>query len=178
MKIYTKKGDKGTTGLLGGTRISKGHLRIEAYGTVDELNAQLGLVVLAMPKQKDFLISIQNALFTIGSHLSMDPEKNSFQLPELPEDLIPKMEKAIDQMEEEMPPLKSFVLPGGSEASVHCHIVRCICRRAERQVVRLSENTSVDPIIIQFLNRLSDYFFSLSRYALFEKGLPDVAWNP
>lgn len=166
MKIYTKKGDSGTTSLIGGTRVPKYDLRIEAYGTVDEVNAYLGLIH-DQDEARDFrpLIQvIQHHMFTIGSLLAADPGNHQFKLPELKEDDVRLLELSIDKMEKELQPLKNFVLPGGHKANSLAHVARCICRRAERRVVELSDQSEVDPLIMQFLNRLSDWLFVLARY--------------
>lgn len=180
MKVYTKKGDDGSTGLIGGTRVSKNDVRIEAYGTVDELNSWIGLVrdQGALADYKQELIYIQETLFTIGSHLAADPEKNKMQLPEVHESAISDLEKSIDTMEEALEPMKNFVLPGGNASVSQIHITRCVCRRAERMVISLSQTAQIDPILVRYLNRLSDYFFVLSRRInLAEKG-EETPWKP
>lgn len=141
MKIYTKKGDSGTTGLIGGTRLPKHHVRIESYGTVDELNSYLGLLrdLISNEGTVNTLLEIQDRLFTIGSHLAADPEKSSMKLPEISAGDVEKLEQEIDRMDQELPPMKSFVLPGGHPTVSHCHIARCICRRAERLTSHLNE---------------------------------------
>ncbi len=165
MKIYTKTGDKGSTSLLSGKRVPKYNERINAYGTVDELNSHIGLLrSYDIPKEsKHFLISIQNLLFTIGSNLADDSENNKFNLPQITNEHIVKIEEEIDRLDQELTPLSSFILPGGHLAVAQSHICRTVCRRTEREIVTLSESVSVDLLIIQFLNRLSDYFFTLSR---------------
>lgn len=180
MKIYTKKGDKGETSLLGGTRVPKHHIRIEAYGTVDELNSWLGLIrdQNISADIKKFLINIQDRLFTIGSHLATDPKKNKIKLPSLNEDDTILLEKEIDKMNETIPEMKSFVLPGGNEIVSYCHIARCVCRRAERCVVHLAQNEKVEEIIIKYLNRLSDYLFVLSRKFSHEFRAEEIPWKP
>lgn len=178
MKVYTKKGDSGETSLLGGARVPKHHLRIEAYGTVDELNSQIGLLK-ADPEMKghvERLTSVQNELFTIGSHMAVDPSSKNVKLPALNADRITEMEAWIDEMEEVLPMLKSFVLPGGSRAASQCHVVRCVCRRAERRVSVLQDDAELDAVILPYLNRLSDYLFVLSRKVLNEQGLEDEPW--
>ena len=156
MKIYTKTGDKGTTSLIGGTRVSKAHLRIEAYGTVDELNSYIGLCkdVLIDKDQKSLLQEIQDRLFTIGSHLAADPVKNKMELPPIQEDDITALEKAIDHIDGIVPEMKSFVLPGGHIHVSYCHVARCVCRRAERAVLRLAENEKVEDIPLSMHNRI------------------------
>ena len=179
-KIYTKTGDKGETSLIGGTRLPKHHIRIEAYGNVDELNSFVGLVRDSVSDKEliDLLIEIQDRLFTIGSLLAADPEKNKMQLPQLHESDITLLEKAIDKMNETLPEMKSFVLPGGHLAVSHCHVARCVCRRAERSVLKLAENEKVDEIIYKYLNRLSDYFFVLSRKLTQDFKAKEIAWKP
>lgn len=180
MKIYTKKGDKGLTGLLGGTRVSKAHIRIEAYGTIDELNSHIGLLnALDLDAHFSEAYSrIQNSLFVIGSHLAADPEKNSFALPPFEESETSYLEKEIDAMEKELPELKSFILPGGSVYNAEAHVARCICRRAERNVVRLSVEEIVPEGIIKYLNRLSDYLFVQSRRISQLQNTPEIPWIP
>lgn len=179
-KIYTKTGDKGQTSLIGGTRLPKHHIRIEAYGTVDELNSHIGLLrdVTEEKNTFDLLIHIQDRLFTIGSHLAADPEKNKMQLPALLEDDIVALEKAIDAIDAVVPEMKSFVLPGGHVHVSYCHIARCVCRRAERAVLRLAENEKVDEIYSKYLNRLSDYLFMLSRWYTLQLKAEEIPWKP
>lgn len=182
MKIYTKTGDKGTTSLIGGTKVSKAHLRIEAYGTIDELNSYTGLCkdLLSGTNSNTVLQEIQDRLFTIGSALACDPEKETkMRIPDLKEEDIALLEKEIDKMNETLSPMKSFILPGGHPTVSHLHIARCICRRAERCCVRLeAENTEVEPIIIKYLNRLSDYLFVLARYAAHQLKSKEIPWKP
>lgn len=179
-KIYTKKGDTGKTSLIGGTRVSKNHIRIEAYGTVDELNSWLGLLrdETADEATKDILINVQNRLFDTGSLLAADPEHNKMKLPELSENDIVLLEKEIDKMNETLPPIKNFLLPGGHVVVSHCHIARCVCRRAERRVTQLSEESPVEPLIIKYLNRLSDYLFVLSRKLAADYHIQEIPWKP
>lgn len=180
MKIYTKKGDKGQTGLLGGTRVPKHHIRIEAYGTVDELNSQLG-VVMAYNNHQTAAVSltkVQDTLFRIGSHLAADPVKNKFALPEINATMVKLLEKEIDLMEKELPPLKNFILPGGSVVSSQAHVARCICRRAERCVSHLADIETVEPVVLTYLNRLSDYLFVLARYFNYQSGSEEITWQP
>lgn len=180
MKVYTKKGDDGTTGLIGGTRVSKDDIRIEAYGTVDELNSWIGLVRDQAPllDRKAELIVIQETLFSIGSHLAADPEKNRMQLPEIEACKIGDLEKSIDLMEEALAPMKNFVLPGGNETVSQIHITRCVSRRAERRVISLANTTQIDPLIIGYLNRLSDYLFVLSRRINLSQEGEEIPWTP
>ena len=164
-KVYTKTGDKGQTSLIGGTRLPKQHIRIEAYGTVDELNSWVGLLRDQPIDDRSIrtLLEIQDRLFTMGSLLAADPEKNKMKLPEIKEEDIVLLEKEIDTMEETLPEMKSFVLPGGHTTVSYCHLARCVCRRAERAVLRLAENEKVEELTFKYLNRLSDYLFVLSR---------------
>lgn len=181
MKIYTKTGDKGTTSLIGGTKVPKSHLRIEAYGTVDELNSYLGLVrdLAGHQHTSDLIAEIQDRLFTIGSSLACDPIKEPrMRLPDLKKEDIELLEKEIDAMNEELEPMKSFIIPGGHPTVSHIHIARCVCRRAERACVRLElESLEVEPLILQYLNRLSDYLFVLGRYAAKLLGSPEIPWK-
>lgn len=179
-KIYTKTGDKGETSLLGGTRVPKHHIRIEAYGTVDELNSFIGLIRDNVSDKELFalLIEIQDRLFTLGSLLAADPDKNKMPLPQLAESDVTLLEKAIDKMNETLPEMKSFVLPGGHPTVSHCHIARCVCRRAERATIKLRENEKVDEIIIKYLNRLSDYLFVLSRKLSHDLKVNEIPWKP
>jgi cob(I)alamin adenosyltransferase len=195
IKIYTKTGDKGATSLIGGTKVPKSHLRIESYGTVDELNSFVGLLgdhfqLLAFTAPPDInaglteahhqLREIQDRLFTIGSSLACDPEKGSrMSIPDLKDQDTAILERQIDAMEEQLPQMKAFVLPGGHIAVSTAHIARCVCRRAERSCVRMQEEQLfVDPLIIRYLNRLSDYFFVLSRYAAHLLQAPEIPWKP
>ena len=179
MKIYTKKGDDGKTSLIGGTRISKADIRIEAYGTVDELNSFIGWVrdLSNRQEQKDILIEIQDRLFTIGSYLASDSEKSTMKLPELKESDITFLENKIDEMNNELPEMKSFLLPGGHPAVSCCHVARCVCRRAERVTVLLSENETVDNLIIVYLNRLSDFLFVLARILAKDFSSEEIPWK-
>lgn len=182
MKIYTKTGDKGTTSLIGGTKVSKAHLRIEAYGTVDELNSYIGLCndLLTDKDSNIILQEIQDRLFTIGSALACDPEKETkMKIPDLKEEDIALLEKEIDKMDAALPSMKSFILPGGHPTVSHLHVARCICRRAERSCVRLeTDNNEVEPMIRKYLNRLSDYLFVLARYAGHLLQVSEIAWKP
>src|SRR5258706_530582 len=179
-KIYTKKGDTGKTSLIGGTRVSKNHIRIEAYGTVDELNSWIGLVREETKDKatKDILFRVQNKLFDTGSLLAADPENNKMKLPQLSEADVVLLEKEIDKMNEALPPIKNFLLPGGHTAVSHCHIARCVCRRAERRVTDLAEASAVEPVIIKYLNRLSDYLFVLSRKLAADYHAEEILWKP
>jgi cob(I)alamin adenosyltransferase len=182
MKIYTKTGDKGRTSLIGGTKVSKAHSRIEAYGTVDELNSYIGLCkdISAEDKIKSQLQEIQDRLFTIGAALACDPEKETkLKIPDLIESDITALETAIDEMEAQLPVMQSFILPGGHPVVSHFHICRCITRRAERNCVRLGlEQEEVPPLIIKYLNRLSDYLFVVARYTASQLKVAEIPWKP
>jgi cob(I)alamin adenosyltransferase len=182
MKIYTKTGDLGMTSLIGGHRVPKYNGRIEAYGTVDELNSYLGLVIasLIVAAPKVLLNKIQSDLFVIGSRLAA-PEGTKMNLPTIQEKDVQMLEEAIDALDESLPPLRNFVLPGGSVSVAHIHVARTICRRAERQVVYLAHELPEEqqiPLIITYLNRLSDYLFTLSRYESKETNSPETPWIP
>lgn len=180
MKIYTKKGDKGKTSLLGGARVSKHHIRIEAYGTVDELNSYLGLLRDTVNDRdlNEKFLKIQDRLFTLGSELAMEPGKTKIKIPHLEDSDIEFLEHEIDEMDKKLEPLRAFVLPGGHVAVSHCHVARCICRRAERRCTELAERDNVSPLIIQYLNRLSDYLFTLSRFLSSQLGAIESPWVP
>ncbi|MDO3626191.1 cob(I)yrinic acid a,c-diamide adenosyltransferase [Mucilaginibacter sp. BT774] len=180
MKIYTKTGDKGYTSLIGGTRVPKHHLRIESYGTVDELNSYIGLIrdqdIDAHDKQ--VLKEIQDRLFTIGSSLASDPERSKMIIPDLHTSDIELLEKEMDAMNEKLPELRHFILPGGNNAISFCHIARCVCRRAERLSVNLSAESTVEEKVNIYLNRLSDYLFVLARKIGNEQNIPENQWIP
>jgi cob(I)alamin adenosyltransferase len=182
LKIYTKTGDKGTTSLIGGTKVSKASIRIDSYGTVDELNSFIGLCgdTVKDEKSENVLKEIQDRLFTIGSSLACDPHKEpQFALPDLNEEDIIFLEKEIDAMNEQLPPMKNFILPGGSIAVSNLHVARCVCRRAERICVSMQENNIfVDAVVTKYLNRLSDYLFVLSRYIAQIYNAKEVVWLP
>ncbi len=180
MKIYTKTGDGGTTALLGGKRVPKSDLRIDAYGTIDELNSFLGLVrdQAVNSHRAVFLKEIQDRLFTIGADLATASGKDKVKKPDLlPEDLS-VLEQEIDQMETELPPLRAFILPGGHTAVSFCHVARTVCRRAERIAVQLASSEPVSDLVIQYLNRLSDYLFVLGRKMAQELEVEEVTWAP
>jgi cob(I)alamin adenosyltransferase len=181
MKIYTRKGDDGTTGLIGGVRVKKHHLRVDSYGTVDELNAHIGLVrsKTAATDILTVLSGIQDRLFVIGSMLA-SAKGSKMLIPDLHMEDIEVLEKAIDKMDETLPALENFILPGASVRGSELHIARCVCRRAERLVVALdeAEEGSVDPLVVQYLNRLSDYLFTLARFADHEEGGFEIPWRP
>lgn len=180
MKIYTKSGDKGKTSLVEGTRISKGHLRIDSYGQVDELNAIIGLLSDQEISReiRPLLKSIQDLLFVIGSNLASDPGKRSDKVPPVLAADIELLERALDEMDAELPQLRHFVLPGGHTSVSIAHMARTVCRRAERSVVRLAETEEVPELIPVYLNRLSDYFFVLSRWFSLKLGIPEIKWEP
>lgn len=180
MKIYTKTGDSGTTSLFGGKRVSKADLRIDTYGTVDELNSFIGLVrdQEVNTKRKDILVEIQDRLFTIGSILATEPGNTKVKIPSLIEDDIVLLEKEMDVMEAELPPMKFFVLPGGHQSISFCHVARTVCRRAERLTISLNTQEVIDPLVIKYLNRLSDYLFMLSRTMTQELGAEETPWKP
>ena len=180
MKIYTKTGDKGLTSLIGGTRVPKHHIRIESYGTVDELNSYIGLIACQEidAHYKDVLKEIQDRLFTIGASLAADPEKSKMKIPDLLEEDITFLEEKIDEMNDALPALNHFVLPGGNTAVSYCHLARCVCRRAERLAVALDESSFVDSKVIVYLNRLSDYLFVLGRMIGKETHSAEIIWVP
>ena len=180
MKIYTKKGDKGLTSLIGGTRVPKHHLRIEAYGTVDELNVYIGLIrgQKIEAEMQDALKEIQDRLFTIGASLAADPEKSKMKIPDLQLSDIDYLESEIDKMDAVLPTLTHFILPGGSDGVSFCHLARVICRKAERLSVQLSEGSFVDEKVIMYLNRLSDYLFVLGRKVAFDNNVEEYIWIP
>jgi cob(I)alamin adenosyltransferase len=180
MKIYTKTGDQGKTSLLSGKRVPKYHDRINAYGTVDELNSYLGLLrdQEINKDRKNLIIKIQTNLFTIGSSLASDPEKPFEGLPELTEADILELEKEMDNMDEKLPEMRNFVLPGGHSSVSYCHIARCVCRRAERLVNQLQQQEEVSVLISIYLNRLSDYLFVLARMNSQELGVEEIPWKP
>jgi cob(I)alamin adenosyltransferase len=180
MKIYTKTGDKGTTSLIGGTRLSKASLQIETYGTIDELNAYIGLVrdqPINEPR-RDILKEIQDRLFTIGSILASEPEQTKKTIPDLYDQDVKILEIEMDKIDSIVPPLRAFVLPGGHQSVSFCHVARTVCRRAERLIIALADQQPVDLMVIKYLNRLSDYLFMLSRLMTHELGSEEVAWKP
>lgn len=181
MKIYTKTGDKGQTSLIGGTRVAKSDLRIEAYGTVDELNSYIGLIrdQAVNVARRDLLKEIQDRLFTVGASLATDPEKAGKKpIPDLLESDIALLEQEMDKMDAELPELRHFVLPGGHQAVSFCHLARTVCRRAERVVIRLEAEEFVEELVVKYLNRLSDYLFVLSRKMAQDLQAEEVKWFP
>lgn len=179
MKIYTKTGDNGTTALYGGKRLSKGDLKIEAYGTVDELNSFLGLTAsyIKEVEYQQLFQDIQSRLFDIGTHLAAETGKNNLILPEISVAKITLLEQYIDKMNESLPELKFFILPGGNQTAATAHIARTVCRRAERCVVRLAEQDTIQPILIQYLNRLSDFLFVFARKLAHDAKEPEIIWK-
>ena len=187
MKIYTKTGDKGKTSLFGGTRVPKYHLRIEAYGTVDELNSYIGLIrdQKIDPHTTEILLNIQNELFTLGSMLATPPEKEILKsgkerlnINKVSEESVVLLENEIDLMNESLPPMSHFILPGGHTTVSFCHIARCICRRAERITTQLSDESTINPKILVYLNRLSDYLFMLARKLTIDNQAQEIPWIP
>ncbi len=181
-KIYTKTGDLGKTSLIGGTKVPKSHLRIESYGTIDELNSFIGLLSDYSEEDaiKNELKEIQDRLFTIGSSLACDPDKEPLmKIPDLRNEDVVRLEYAIDTMNEALPTMKSFILPGGHAAISTAHITRCVCRRAERLCVNMQEHDLfVDPLVIKYLNRLSDYLFVLARFIGHLLQVEEITWKP
>ena len=179
MKIYTKKGDKGKTQLLGGSIVDKDHVKLECYGTIDELNSFIGNIYDQDLKEfhKEILLNIQNQLFNLGSVISFDGIKDKIKLPNITVKNIEMLEKAIDKMEESLPMLKNFILPSGHPTTSKCHIARTVCRRAERNLVTLSKTSEIDNLHLQYLNRLSDYLFVLSRAVLKENNAEEIEWE-
>ena len=179
-KIYTKTGDKGSTLLIGGARVPKHHIRIESYGTVDELNSYIGLLNdQDIDKEvQTFLLEIQDRLFTIGSSLASDPEKSKMTIPDLLKSDVEALESRIDDMTNVLPVMKSFILPGGHTIVSYCHIARCVCRRAERNITQLAENEKVDELVLIYLNRLSDYLFVLGRKLAQDLEVKEIPWKP
>ena len=182
LKIYTKTGDLGKTSLIGGTKVSKSHIRIEAYGTVDELNSHIGLLTDQLKDEhtKALLKEIQDRLFTIGSSLACDPDREPLmKIPDLKEADITLLETEMDKMNEALPAMRFFVLPGGHVSVSQAHVCRCVCRRAERLCVNMQEHDLfVEPLVIKYLNRLSDYLFVASRYVGHLLGIAEIAWKP
>ena len=180
MKIYTKTGDTGKTSLLGGSRVAKYHLRIEAYGTVDELNSHIGMLRSYDLEEsvRALLIEIQDHLFTLGAQLATEPGERKVKIPKLRDDQVTFLEKAIDVMDEVLPPMRNFVLPGGHLAVAQAHVARCVCRRAERIVLHLNDESDVPAPIPVYLNRLSDFLFILSRKLAHTTGVVESPWKP
>src|SRR5690554_1758619 len=187
MKIYTKTGDKGTTALFGGTRVPKHHIRIESYGTVDELNAHIGLLKdqAIDTHYKDLLSHIQDRLFTVGAILATDPNKailksgkERLNIPKISDANIERLEKEMDDMNDSLPPMTNFILPGGHQTVSFCHIARCVCRRAERLATALNDLEPVEANTLMYLNRLSDYLFVLARKLSSDLNADEIKWIP
>jgi cob(I)alamin adenosyltransferase len=180
MKIYTKTGDAGTTSLFGGERVLKSHFRIDAYGTVDELNAYIGLLRDQSVNQnrQPILIEIQNKLFTIGAILATEPGNQKVKVPQLQEVDVVTLEKAIDAMDAQLPPIRNFVLPGGHPSVSFGHVTRTVCRRAERLIIGLDAQEKVRPLVVQYMNRLSDYLFVLCRQMASDLKIEETPWMP
>ena len=187
MKIYTKTGDTGKTSLFGGTRVPKYHIRIEAYGTVDELNSYIGLIgdQKIDPHTSDILLKIQHELFTLGSMLATPPEKKilksgkeRLKISKISDESIALLENEIDKMNKSLPEMTHFILPGGHTTVSYCHIARCICRRAERITTQLNDESSIEPRILVYLNRLSDYLFVLARKLTYDNNTEEIKWIP
>lgn len=181
-RIYTKTGDLGKTSLIGGTKVPKSHIRIETYGTVDELNSFIGLLndQIKDPGSNKILREIQDRLFTIGSSLACDPDKETKMiLPDLKETDITILENEIDRMSGQLQPMRSFILPGGSTAVSMAHVARCVCRRAERHCVNMMEQQMfIEPLVVKYLNRLSDHLFVLARFTAYLSGVEELEWKP
>jgi cob(I)alamin adenosyltransferase len=179
MKVYTKKGDKGKTQLLGGSMVKKNHIKLECYGTIDELNAFIGNICdqEINTSSKENLLKIQNQLFNLGSCIAFDGKKEKIKLPNVTEENIEMMEKEIDKMDASLPPLKNFILPSGTPTVSKCHIARTVCRRAERNLISLGKEERIDPLHLKYLNRLSDYLFVLARFILMENDTPAIEWQ-
>ncbi|MGI6816186.1 cob(I)yrinic acid a,c-diamide adenosyltransferase [Bacteroides sp. KG156] len=178
--IYTKTGDKGTTSLVGGTRVPKTHIRLEAYGTVDELNSNLGLLATCLSDEADkqFLRQVQDRLFAVGSHLATDLEKTGLKAASIiNREEVEAMECEIDRLDNLLPPLSAFVLPGGSRGAAVCHVCRTVCRRAERRILALAEQAEVSSELMAYVNRLSDYLFVLSRKMNRDEKKEEIFWN-
>ncbi len=180
IKIYTRTGDQGQTSLIGGTRVPKFHPRIEAYGTIDELNSYIGLIRDQETGEhyRDILLEIQDRLFTAESLIALDPDAGKdIKLPQIKDTDITLLEQEIDRMNEQLPELRSFILPGGHPVVSYCHIARCVCRRAERQTIRLGQVQPVEELVVRYLNRLSDYLFVLARKLGQDLGANEILWK-
>jgi cob(I)alamin adenosyltransferase len=180
-KIYTKRGDSGQTSLGGGQRVPKDNLRVAVYGTVDELNSQIGLALAAglCDRLAQLLPSIQNELFDLGSDLCfLEEDKGKFPLPQIEARHVARLEALIDEMTAVVGPLENFILPGGSAGASHLHVARTVCRRAERETARLAREEGVGPYVLAYLNRLSDALFVMARYENHQQGTPEPLWRP
>lgn len=180
MKVYTKTGDQGETSLFGGKRVKKYDIRIEAYGTSDELNSWIGMIRSQQihESHQSILEIVQDRIFTLGAQLAADPDKPKLKMPRIKQEDIVLLEQRMDEMDESLPVMTKFTLPGGNEIVSYCHLARCVCRRCERRVIELAETASVDPLIVQYLNRLSDYLFVLGRKLAQETDAKEVYWEP
>lgn len=177
--VYTRTGDKGTTSLVGGTRVPKNHIRLEAYGTVDELNSEIGVLISLLPEghDADFLQGVQNQLFVVGSNLATDQSITELrQASVVSADKVAEMESEIDRIDSELPPLRAFVLPGGSQASAVCHVCRTVCRRCERRILTLAQEAEVQEELMKYINRLSDYLFVLARKLNHDSKKNEIFW--
>ncbi len=180
MKVYTKTGDKGETSLFGGKRVLKSNVRIEAYGTSDELNAWIGLIRSQKIKENHIkvLVEIQDRIFTLGAQLAADPDKPKLKLPRIEEGDILYLEAEMDSMDTELPPMTKFTLPGGNSIVSYCHLARTVCRRCERLIIELNQTAEVNDLVIKYVNRLSDYLFVLSRKLTAELNAKEEFWEP
>jgi len=180
MKVYTKTGDKGETSLFGGTRVKKNNIRLEAYGSIDELNSYIGLIRDSYEHKKtwELLLKVQTHLFNIGSELANEKEKNNSKIPIIQQKHINELENAIDEMESQLPTMKYFILPGGDTTSSYAQIARTVCRRCERLIITLEEQINFSEGLLSYINRLSDYLFVLARFILKEKGKKETPWIP
>lgn len=180
MKVYTKTGDLGETSLFGGTRVKKNHLRLESYGSLDELNSHIGLLADSLDDNSIcvFLRKIQARIFDLGAELANEKKSKASKVPTIKEQYITELEVAIDQMQTVLPPMKYFILPGGHITSSYAHIARTVCRRCERLIISLSETSEIDPMVLKYINRLSDYLFVLARYVLKTSGKAEIPWVP
>lgn len=179
MRVYTRTGDTGETSFSSGKRVQKDHIRLEAYGTVDELNSHLGLIQACIlnPGEKARLTRIQNRVFVVSSNLAFDSKKLPEKIPVLLDEDILDLELAMDSLLDQIPALNNFILPAGHPAVASCHIARTVCRRAERRMVALSREAAIDPILIRYINRLSDYLFVLARKTAYDLGVGEVTWT-
>jgi cob(I)alamin adenosyltransferase len=179
MRVYTRTGDKGETSLASGTRVQKDHIRLEAYGTIDELNSHLGLIQSSIPdhNEKIRLTGIQKRVFVVSSNLALDNEELLKKLPGILDEDIADLEKAMDNLLDQIPPLANFILPAGHQSVACCHIARTVCRRAERRMVTLAGTCFVEPILVRYINRLSDYLFVLARKTAYDLGVGEVIWT-
>ena len=178
-KLYTRMGDRGETSLASGTRVGKDHPRLEAYGSIDELNAHLGMLqtVVPDPDEKERLTRIMKRVFIVSSTLAIDDPDQVHRVPQLLETDISELEQAMDRMTASLPPLRNFILPAGHPAVAQCHLARTVCRRAERAIIRLTRQVIVDPVLVRFINRLSDYLFILARKSAYDLGVGETTWS-